>query len=612
MSGNFQEGCINNTECQKKRVADIIIETLIDNKITNAFSVTGGGSMYLNNAFALVRDKVHTIYNHHEQACAMAAEGYAKLAGKPAVVCVSSGPGGLNTLNGVQGAWVESAPMIILSGHPRYDTTIEDCGLDIRCRGVQENAIISQVKNITKYSKMVLDPLSVKAEVQYAIDIAMSGRRGPVWLSIPLDVQGMVVDTSKLYPCYDKPCMPKISDSDIDKLYEMFHEAKRPCILTGSGIRTGNAMDEYRQFLNGIKVPIVSGLHAVDVNYIGEPLFYGMSGTLGPRCGNFILQSADFILVLGNSLCTGQVGFNAEAFAPNAKIVMVDAQRDEAKKPGLHVDICIEADLNDFLHICNQRKEMVSADKKWIEHCEYVYKSLSRFEAAERLRGIELSSRIHPSMFWEKLSYAMEDNAVIALGNSSCVHSVLQGGTVKPLQRIVVNSNSGSMGDDIPEAIGAAVYNNTPVYCITGDGSVMMNLQELQTVAYHRFPIKTVIFSNNCYDNMVNTYQRFFDGVGDGCTPENGISFPNFHKIADAFELDYFHINCLGNLEEGINWLVQNKGPCIVEVDEIPNKLRAPIISSIMDENGKFYTPPLHVMTPLMDDKEIEKYLIED
>lgn len=606
MSTDIQK---DNSE-NKKRVADIVVETLIDNGISNAFSVTGGGSMHLNHAFTLVQNKLKTVYNHHEQACAMAAEGYAKLSGKPAVVCVSSGAGGLNTLNGVQGAWVDSVPMIILVGHPRYNTTIESCGLNLRYRGVQENDIVSQTKNITKYAKLVLDPLSIKAEIQYAIDLAMCGRRGPVLLSIPLDVQGSVVDIDKLYPCYPKPDCLQISSSDIERLYEMLYTAQRPCILTGSAIRTSNVISEYKQFLSYIKIPVVGGAHAPDANYIGENLFYGTSGTLGTRCGNFILQSADFILVLGNSLSEGQTGFNVEAFAPNAKIVMVDVQHDEAKKPGLHVDMCIEANLKNFFDICNARKQSVIATEKWTSHCDYVSQSLPRFEAAERLNGLEDTSRIHPSVFWKKLSASIEENAVVALGNSSCVHSVLQGGVTKPSQRILVNFNSGSMGDDLPEAIGAAVHDNVPVYCITGDGSVMMNLQEFQTICYHQFPIKTIIFSNNGYDNMKNTYKNYFDGIGNGCAPDNGINFPSFQKIASAFELDYIHINCIKNLDEGITWLIQHKGPCIVEVDEIMNKLRAPVIASIMDKNGKFVTPPLHVMSPLMDESEIEKYLI--
>ena len=594
----------------KKRVADIVVEILINNGISHAFSVTGGGSMHLNNAFSLVQDKLETIYNHHEQACAMAAEGYAKLVGKPAVVCVSSGPAGLNTLNGIQGAWVDNVPMIILAGHPRYDTTVESCGLNLRYRGVQENDIVSQAKNITKYAKMVLDPLSIKAELQYAIDVAMSGRRGPVLLSIPLNVQGSIVDTDELYSYYEKPSVPTISDRDIDCLYEMLRMAKRPCILTGSAIRTSNLMTEYREFLSRTKIPIVGGAHAPDVNYIGEPLFYGMSGSLGPRSGNFILQSADFILVLGNSLCTSQTGFNVKGFAPNAKIVMVDIQCDEAKKPDLHVDLCIEADLKSFFEVCNSRNETILAKECWIKHCEYVYKSFPRFEAAERLRNLESTSRVHSSTFWEKLSVSLEDNAVIALGNSSCVHSMQQSGIIGPLQRIIVNFNSGSMGDDLPEAIGVAVSRNMPVYCITGDGSVMMNLQELQTIYHHQFPIKIVVFSNDGYDNIKNTYKTHFNGIGNGCASDNGISFPSFEKIAAAFKIDYFHIKCIANLDLGIEWLVRHNAPCIVEVDEIMNKLRAPVITSIMNEKGEFFTPPLHIMSPLMDDNEIKKYLI--
>ncbi len=596
----------------KKRVADIVVETLIKHGITNAFSVVGGGSMHLNNAFALARNEIKTIYNHHEQACAMAAETYARITGKMAAVCVTSGPGGLNTYNGVQGAYVDSIPMIVISGHPRYETTVEATGLDLRCRGVQENDAVAQVKTITKYSKLVTDPYMIKAEVEYAIKTAMSGRRGPVWLSIPLEVQGAVIEEDELkddLSLGEIESIPTIQDSDIEALYAMLKDSERPCILTGSGIRAADAYEDYKRFISFTKLPIVGGYGDMDCNAVGDNLYYGKSGSIGPRCGNFILQNADLILVLGNSLSTTQTGFNVEAFAPHAQIIMVDAQADEAKKPGLSVDLCINADLKDFFKYVNEKKTPVEAGEKWVSFCDYLYKELPQLEVLDMEEIHDKDSLVHPVLFWEKLSHRIDDNAIIALGNSSCNQGPIQGGRLSENQRIAVNVNCGSMGDDLPSAIGAACA-NAPVYCITGDGSIMMNLQELQTIKYNKMPIKIILFSNHGYDNIRNTCKKFFDGLGNGCDENSGISFPSFEKVAYAFDYEYYHLKTVGDIDNAIDWLISREDSCILEVEEIPAKPRRPVIASVLDENGQFVTPPLHIMTPLMSDEELQKYML--
>ena len=596
----------------KKRVADIVVELLMEHGITNAFSVVGGGSMHLNNAFALVKNQIRTVYNHHEQACAMAAETYARITGKMAAVCVTSGPGGLNTYNGVQGAYVDNIPMIVIAGHPRYETTVEATGLHLRCRGVQENDAVTQVKSITKYSAIVTDPYMIKAEVTHAIKTAMSGRRGPVWLSIPLDVQGAVIEEDDLKTELDGITVDEAgapAQEDLDAMYALIHAAKRPCILTGSGIRAGAAYEEYKTFLTYTKIPVVGGYGDMDCNAVGDELYYGKSGCIGPRTGNFILQNADLILVCGNSLSTTQTGFHVEQFAPNAKIVMVDAESDEAKKPGLSVDLCIRADIKEFFVAVNNRKEAVKAEEDWISYCERVYSELPQLEVLKIKELSDDNSLVHPVLFWERLSHRIEENAIIALGNSSCNQGPIQGGKLRANQRIAVNVNCGSMGDDLPSAIGAACV-EAPVYCITGDGSIMMNLQELQTIKYNKMKIKIILFSNHGYDNIRNTCAKFFNGLGNGCDETSGINFPSFEKVANAFEYDYYHLTKVGDIDQAIDWLMRQKDSCILEVEEIPAKPRMPVIASVMDENGIFITPPLHVMTPLMDESEMKKYML--
>ena len=596
----------------KKRVADIIVDTLKGCGVTTCFSVVGGGAMHLNNAFALQGDDIKTIYCHHEQACSMAAEGFARYSGCLAAVCVTSGPGGINAINGVQSAWVDSIPMIVLSGAPRYSTTVPPTGLKIRSRGVQENNIISMVSGITKYAKQILDPLTVRAEIQFAISLAMEGRRGPVWLEIPLDVQGALVDVDSL-TSFDISQNKNKNTEIYNNIYLMvkeIHKSTRPCILTGSAIRSSNVKKEYDEFTTKVRVPIVGGALRADINARGDKLYYGMSGAIGPRIGNFILQSADFILVLGNSLSTTQTGFNQEMFAPNATIVCVDVSEDEMKKPGLRIDIPIKADLRNFFIACNDCHFDYDAPIEWINHCDMVYSSFAPYEMLEYHKEVSENDRIPMLLFWKEFMSSIDVDDVVALGNSDSCIGVLQEGISKNGQRVIVNYNCGSMGDDLPPAIGAAIASNQTVYCVTGDGSIMLNIQELETIVYHGFPIKIVIMNNGGYGTIRNTCKSFFGGLYAGCNPQSGLGFPDFQKISDAFCIPYHKCETIQDLNSGINWLVEQDGCCILEIFELYNDFIGPSIESIMDENGCFSTPPLHIMTPLLSDEDLSKYML--
>lgn len=594
----------------KKRVADIIVDCLIENGVTDCFSVVGGGAMHLNNAFVL-RDDIRKIYCHHEQACAMAAEGYARAKGKMAVVCVTSGPGGTNAVNGVQGAWVDSIPMIVISGHPRYETTVAYTGLRLRSRGVQENDIVHMVKKITKYSKLILDPYEIVKEINKAISIAMEGRRGPVWLDIPLDIQGLLVDVEKLYPV---ECSNVIKGCDTETLkdaVELLKKAERPCILTGSGIRTGDTVVDFRESLKWLRIPVVGGALQADISYNEQELYYGMSGSMGPRCGNFILQNADVILVLGNSLSFKQTGFNQKLFAPNAKIIMVDADIDEMKKPDLHVFLPVESDLKTFFDKINEMGIVIECSKEWKAYCDEVKGHFPKYEALVRYGKIGAGERIPVLLFWKKFLESCSDDCVIALGNSSCVHGVLQEGVNKSNQRVLVNYNCGSMGDDLPEAVGAAIALNREIICITGDGSVMMNLQELQTIKYHELPIKIIIFSNDGYGAIRNTCSNFFKGVYTGCDKKSGISFPDFGKVAETFGLNYFQCGNAGMLDEALDWLYAQKGNCILEILQRIDEIKGPKLESKMMPDGTFVTPALHDMSPFLSEEELHSLMLK-
>ncbi len=588
----------------KKRVADIIIETLLENGIKDTFCVVGGGAMHLDNALAIHKE-MNVLFNHHEQACAMAAEAYARIRGTMACVCVTSGPGGLNTLNGVEGAWVDNIPLIVIAGHPRYTTTVEPTNLNLRYRGVQEFDIVSAVKGMTKYVKLIKDPLSVKYEVQKAIDIAMQGRRGPVWLSIPLDVQGSLVEESELLPPVPIQEEPyNVNPSVMEKIYTMLSDAKRPCILTGSGIRAGNAVKEFREFVKLLQIPVVGGALNADLFPLDAPFYFGESGSRGPRSGNFILQNADVILVLANSLSTLQTGFNQKEFAPNAKIIMVDAEKDEAKKPDLHVDFAVYSEIKVFLSEALKTYKKIKVDEKWISYCKQIKDKYCHIEYDE---PCDKDGKIAAARFWEIARTLLPENLVLAMGNSTSVAGgILSNGVLKDNQRIITNCNCGSMGYDLPAAIGAAVASKNTVICATGDGSIMMNLQELQTIKHYNLPVKIIIFSNDGYDALRNTWKNFFNGNFVGCDATSGVSFPSFEKVAECFGFSYNCCKKETDAEESIKWLLSQEKYAILEVKEKYNDPIYPKLQSKMNEDGTFETPALHDMYPFLTKEEMK------
>lgn len=593
----------------KKRVADIVMETLVEYGITDCFAVVGGGAMHLDNAL-LVCNKMHKYFNHHEQACAMAAEAYARYSGKMAAVCVTSGPGATNTLTGVMGAWQDSLPMIVLSGQVRYEISVPKSGLKLRYRGIQEFEIIPTVKNMTKYAVMITDPLSIKKELIKAIQISMDGRRGPVWLDIPQDIQNARVEEIDLYKEEEFISeVPAVNGKDIKELLRLLTDAKRPCILAGSGIISSHCRDEFEDFVNKMGIPVIGGSWVADNFYTEHSIYYGNSGNVGPRTGNFILQNADVILVLGNSLGFRQTGFNLEGFAPDAKIIMVDIDSEESRKQGLNIYKFIHADLKDFIKIMLESTYKITAPIEWIEYCSMLKKRFTPFEAAE---NINMKDRVCSYYFWKIFQEYERKDSILALGNNTANTAKLQIGVRYAGQRVLTNYTCGSMGYDIPASIGAAVASGKRVYCITGDGSIMMNLQEFQTIVQYNLPISLVIFSNDGYGAIRQTSKNFFNGSYIGCTPDTGVSFPDFEKIAGVFGFEYR--KCTSNLEvdDAVQWLINAKNKCLLEVEQQFDDPVTPKVMSRLDENGNMLTPALQDMYPFLEKEEYEKLMIKD
>lgn len=593
----------------KKRVADIIMDTLVEYGITDCFAVVGGGAMHLDNAL-LVCEKMNKYFNHHEQACAMAAEAYARYSGKMAAVCVTSGPGATNTLTGVMGAWQDSLPMIVLSGQVRYEISVPKSGLKLRYRGIQEFEIIPTVKNMTKYAVMLTDPLAVKRELVKAIKIAMEGRRGPVWLDIPQDIQNTRVEEDELYGEIElESSIPVMAEDDINEIITLLQNAERPCILAGSGIISSNNRQAFEVLVDKMKVPVIGGSWVADNLYTDHEFYYGNSGNVGPRTGNFILQNADVILSMGNSLGFRQTGFNLEGFAPNAKIIMVDVDEEEGKKPGLNLFKFVHADLSDIISKMLSKDFQIQIATEWITYCNMLKKRFTPFEAVEK---IDMNERVCSYYFWKVFQEYEETDSILALGNNTANTAKLQIGVKHANQRVLTNYTCGSMGYDVPAAIGAAVASGKKVYCVTGDGSVMMNLQELQTIVQYDLPINLVVFSNDGYGAIRQTSKNFFNGAYIGCTPDTGVSFPNFKKVAEVFGFNYKKCSTNSQLEESIKWIVGSKERALLEIEQRLDDPVTPKVMSRLDESGKMLTPALQDMYPFLPKEEYEELMIRE
>lgn len=590
----------------KRRVADIIMDILVEKGITDCFGVVGGGAMHLDNALAL-NDKIHKYFNHHEQASAMAAEAYARISGKMAAVCVTSGPGATNAITGVMGCWQDSLPMLVLSGQVRYEISVEKSELPLRYRGIQEFEIIPSVKNMTKYAVMITDPLTIRRELCKAIDIAMNGRRGPVWLDIPLDIQSAQVEEKDLYPEEKSQKQLAVSDEELEMMFEKLKNAERPCILAGNGIANSHNIEEFREFAERTGIPVIAACIAADAMYMDYDNYYGLSGSIGSRTGNFIVQNADVILALGCSMGFKMTGFEQKKFAPHAYIIAVDIDRNEMIKPGVRIDMFIHSDLIAFFNKANEVVSRVEVKSEWNNYCKHLKKRFSVFEPAA---GLSDDERVCSYKFWEEYEKYEPEDSITVLGNNTANSAKLQIGIKKAGQRIVANNNCGSMGADLPEAVGAAVASKKTVICATGDGSIMMNIQELQTIRQYNLPVKVIVFSNDGYNAIRQTSKNFFNGVCIGCTAETGVSFPEFSDVAKTFGMSYMRCNNNGELQECLKEFFSKDENVVLEVLQRLDDPVSPKVMSRMKEDGSFDTPSLEDMAPFISQEEHDKLML--
>lgn len=637
----------------RMKISNYIAQRLVELGISQVFTVTGGGAMHLNDALGH-QEGLTCLYNHHEQACAIAAESYARIRGQIAAVCVTTGPGGTNAITGVLGGWLDSIPMLILSGQVRYDTTARWSGVGIRAMGDQEFDITKAVDCMTKYSEMVIDPMRIRYCLEKAVYLAYSGRPGPAWLDIPLNVQGAYVETDDLIGFDAKNyenggdgwlsasdaritedesglgekrqiLPPKPDKNAVRDVLLKIKSASRPVINAGNGIRIGQAHDAFMRVAEKLGVPVVTGWNSLDCIYDAHPLYTGRGGGMGDRPGNFAIQNSDLVLSLASRLSIRQVGYNFATWAREAYVIVNDIDPEELKKPSVHSDMRIHADVKDLLAVMEDLLDhefMATREDPlfqggtgidsltWNETCRMWKETypvvLPRHYSQDDHKEVNIYA------FIKELSSRLPENRITVVGNgSACVvggHAYV----IKPGQRFISNSAVASMGYDLPAAIGISMADQgEDIILVTGDGSIQMNLQELQTIIHHRLPIKIFVINNGGYHSIRQTQKNYFGeplvGIGDD---SRDLSFPDMEKLSAAYGYPYVSARHNSEIDQALVQTLSLDGPVICEVFVSRDQNFEPKSAAKRLPDGTMVSPPLEDLSPFLSEEEMDRNMI--
>ncbi len=601
------------------KLSDYVASQLAEWGVRHIFLVTGGGAMHLNDSFGK-EPRLQYICNHHEQASAMAAEAYARISGQPGVVNVTTGPGGINALNGVFGAWTDSVPMLVVSGQVKRETCMRSRGISgLRQLGDQEADIVAMVEKITKYAVMIDDPLSIRYHLERAWHLAQSGRPGPCWLDIPVDVQSASIEPTTLrgYDPAEDECSQDQPDrnasqlkADSREVLRRMRSAKRPVILAGTGVRAAHALAEFDTLVHRLRVPVTTAW-THDLITSDDPLFCGRPGTIGDRAGNFTVQNADVLLILGSRLNIRQISYNWQSFAPRAFTIQVDIDSAELHKPTIQPDLAVHCDLKPFLRellsACEADDYPAGAHASWLDWCR---KRVQRYPVVQD-RQRQPGPPLNPYFFIEQLSAKLDDDDVILCGNATSCIVPFQTMRLRKNQHLISNSGSASMGYDLPAAVGAAfARRGRRVICLAGDGSIQMNIQELQTIVHHQLPVKIFVLNNSGYLSMRMTQAGFFGRLtGEGAA--TGVSLPDMVKVGCAYGIPSLRVDRLSQLEQ-VDRALAAVGPTLIDVVLDPNQEFEPRSRARQLDDGRIVSPNLEDMYPFLDNSELMDNLIEE
>ena len=633
----------------EKKVAEVIADFLVEKGVTEMFTITGGAAMHLNDAFGH-KEGLHCIYNHHEQGCSIAAEGYARYSGKVAAVCVTAGPGGTNAITGVVGGWQDSIPMFVITGQAKRETTMRAADVPLRQLGDQEYDMIACAKTMTKYAVMVWEPEEILYHLEKAWYLCNSGRKGPVWLDLPLDVQAAKVDPDKLTMHFDpekemtdtlipqaagvlpekagrftiaESEHPVYDESITDTILEKIKNAKRPAVFGGTAVNFAGAVKEFRELVEALEIPALTAWSAHDILPSDSPYECGRPGTVGTRQGNFVVQNCDLLLVLGSRLNIRLSSYNYKDFAKDAERIIVDIDEKELHKPTVTPTMPVHADIVDVMTSLTNKVKAMKAEGKmaaeivgehsaWLKWC----KDLGTRFPVVLPEYYEKNKPLNPYAFIDVLSkkHLVEGDA-IATGNGGACVITFQAFYMKDNQRLFTNSGCAAMGYGFPAAIGVAAKREGDAVrsgakamprtiCIDGDGSFQMNIQELQCVVHNNMNLKIIIMNNNGYHSIRQTQANLFKGRAHvGIDAPTGVSFPDLSKLAPAYGLPYFMVDSLDGMDEVLEEFLNTDGPAMLEafVDEKQNF--EPKVSSKVLPDGRIVSPPLDDMYPFIGDE---------
>lgn len=606
------------------RVADFIAERLRHLGCRDVYMVTGGAAMHLNDAFGRsFAGRVHTL--HHEQSCAIAAESYSRMVGVPAVVNVTAGPGGINAINGVFGAYVDSISMLVISGQAKRETMMTSYEIPgLRQLGDQEVDIVRMVMGVCKYAITLTNPLMVAEEVDRCFLIATTGRPGPVWLDVPIDIQafplpasykgiiggsGWNVDDGALV---DEPVA---SDEEIALLAWELATRKRPILYVGSGVRVSGSYADFLAFLEDWPIPTVTGWNSNDLLWDAHPCYCGRPGTVGNRAGNFAVQFSECVATIGCRLNLRLVSFNWKSFAKNAWTCHLDIDRAELDKPTLHTDLKIHATIKGFFpRLAAELKSLVDTGKvsrinlldRWRQWANFNRKLLNEYSAVHDALPAKPEG-VNPYRLIKRLSDRLPPGAISVCADGTACVVGFQASVIKPEQRLFHNSGCASMGYDLPAAIGAFHATGKKIVCIAGDGSIMMNLQELAYIGGLSIPIKIVLLNNQGYHSIRQTQNNYFPDNPVGCGIESGLPFPEFSHLSAGFGIQYLYLQQEGKMEESLDQFLTCKGPVLLEVVLDLDQEFAPKLASKKLEDGTMVTAELEDMTPLLGKEVIQQ-----
>ncbi len=597
----------------KVKLADYVAQKVVELGARHVFMVTGGGAMHLNYALG-THPGLSSVFNHHEQACAMGAEAYYRLSNRLAVVNVTSGPGGTNAITGVYGAWTDSIGMIVLSGQVKYETTVRSTGMALRQYGDQELDIEELVRPITKYCAMVIDPLTIRFHLEKAFHLAVTGRPGPCWLDIPLNVQGAQIEVDDLPGFNPGELTQSWKGGGLQQasasIFDRISSAKRPVIFAGGGVRLSGKHDDFIRLVDKLGIPVVTGWNAHDAIWNAHPCYVGRPGTVGDRAGNFAAQNADLLLILGSRLNIRQISYSWSSFSRASYKIWVDVDELEMQKPTVKADMRIHADLADLLPVLADQPYASSGDqhRDWLNWC---LERRQKYPIV--LSEYWESSKVNPYCFIDKLFEQLAQGQIVVSANGTACVTSFQAAVLKEGQRLWTNSGCAAMGYDLPAAIGACLASgNQSIVCLAGDGSIMMNLQELQTIVGNSLPIKIFLLNNLGYSSIYQSQRNFFKGQEVGASPSSGVNFPSFERLSFAFGLPYWRCCDHQQLDSVIRDVLATAGPVVCEVMLDENQQFSPKLASRQLPDGTIVSPPLEDLAPFLSREELQANMLID